>query len=102
MIAEFTVVPLDRGPHLTEWLAPVLDIVDESGVDYRFTAMGTILEGDWDQIMATVKRCHDKVRESSERVVTTIKIDDHAGRSKRIRGKVESVEKHLGRGLKTD
>jgi uncharacterized protein (TIGR00106 family) len=100
MIAEFTVVPLDKGPHLTEAVSPVLDIVDKSGLDYQFTAMGTIIEGDWDQILATVKRCHEAVRQSSERVVTTLKIDDHAGRTKRIEGKVESVEKTLGRSLR--
>jgi uncharacterized protein (TIGR00106 family) len=101
MIAEFTVVPLDKGPHLSEWVAPVLDIVAQSGLDYQFTSMGTIIEGDWDQIMATVRRCHETVRERSQRVVTTLKIDDHADRTGRLRGKVESVEKALGRKLKT-
>lgn len=100
MIAEFTVVPLDRGPHLSQWLAPVLSIVANSGLDYQVTAMGTILEGDWDQILATIRRCHDKARETSERVVTTLKIDDHAGRTGRLRGKVESVERALGRELR--
>ena len=81
MIAEFTVVPLDKGAHLSKWVAPILGIVSESGISYQFTAMGTILEGDWDEVMGVVRRCHERMREISERVVTTVKIDDHAGRT---------------------
>ncbi|MBN1475345.1 MTH1187 family thiamine-binding protein [Candidatus Sumerlaeota bacterium] len=102
MIAEFTVVPLDKGAHLSKWVAPILEIVAESGVSYQFTAMGTILEGDWDEVMSVVRRCHERMREISERVITTVKIDDHAGHSGRMRGKVESVERELGRELSKD
>ena len=101
MIVEFTVVPLDKGPHLSDHLAPVIDLVDRSGLDYRFTPMGTIVEGDWDPVMDLIRRCHEAMRAGSERVVTTVKIDDHAGRTGRISGKTESVEKRLGRDLKT-
>lgn len=97
MIAEFTVVPLDKGPHLSQWVAPVWDIVRTSGVDHQFTAMGTILEGSWDDILAVVRRCHERMRETSDRVVTTLKIDDHAGRTGRIAGKVASVSQHMAR-----
>ncbi len=100
MIAEFTVVPLDKGAHLSKWVAPMLEIVDDSGVDYQFTAMGTILEGDWDAVMGVVRRCHARMREQSERVVTTVKIDDHAGKTNRLSGKVKAVESHTGRELK--
>jgi uncharacterized protein (TIGR00106 family) len=102
MIAEFTVVPLDKGAHLSKWVAPIIEIVAESGVSYQFTAMGTILEGEWDEVMGVVRRCHERMREVSERVVTSVKIDDHAGRSGRMQGKVESVERDLGRELSKD
>lgn len=100
MIAEFTVVPLDRGEHLSKWVAPIIDIVSASGIDFQFTAMGTIIEGDWDEVMGVVRKCHEQMRSVSTRVVTTVKIDDHVGRTKRMTGKVESVERELGRELK--
>lgn len=74
MIVEFTVVPLDKGPHLSKLIAPLLKIVAESGLDYQFTAMATIVEGEWDEVMSLIRRCHEEMLRTSQRVVTTIKI----------------------------
>jgi uncharacterized protein YqgV (UPF0045/DUF77 family) len=63
--------------------------------------MGTILEGDWGEIMNLIKKCHKKIIKDSDRVLTTITIDDCKGRTGRISGKVKSVERKLGKKLKT-
>ena len=63
--------------------------------------MGTILEGDWGEIMGLIKKCHKRVLKDSDCVLTTITIDDRKGRTGRIAGKVKSVEKKLGKKLKT-
>ncbi len=101
MLVEFSMFPLDKGTHLSAPLAKVLKLVDKSGLDYRLTSMGTIVEGSWQRIMALIQQCHERLMEDSERVITTIKIDDHRGRTGRLTGKVESVEKALGKKLKT-
>ncbi len=100
MICEFTIVPLDKGESLSEYVAKIIDLVDKSGLDYCLTPMGTIVEGDWDEIMALIKECHHHMRRHSQRVSTSIKIDDREGAKKRIDGKIESVEKRLGRPVK--
>lgn len=100
MIAEFSIVPLDKGPHLGKEVASILDIVDRSGLPYELTPMGTIVEGSWDEIIGLIRRCHEKEREGSGRVLTTIHIDDKEGEEGLIRSKVASVESHLGRKLK--
>ena len=100
MLAEFSIMPLDKGVHLSSYVAQMLDIIDKSGLDYRLTAMGTIVEGGWDDVLGLIQRCHERMAESSERVETIIRIDDHRGTSGRIGGKVESVEKVLGKQLK--
>ncbi len=96
MIAEFTIVPLDKGESLSEYVSKVLDLVDESGIEYVLTPMGTVVEGDWDEIMGLIRSCHMEMRRYSKRVSTTIKIDDREGAKGRITGKIESVEKRLG------
>ncbi|MFW5904084.1 MAG: MTH1187 family thiamine-binding protein [Candidatus Saliniplasma sp.] len=101
MIVEFAIVPLDRGESLSEYVSQVVENVDESGLDYKLTPMGTIVEGEWDEIMDLIKRCHKHVREVSKRVETRIVIDDREGAKGRIKGKVESVKGKLGKDLNT-
>lgn len=101
MLAEFSMFPLDKGTHLSGSVARVLKLVDKSGLQYKLTSMGTIVEGSWHRVMALIQQCHERMMEDSDRVITTIKIDDHKGRTDRLAGKVESVEKVLGKKLKT-
>lgn len=56
MIAQFSIVPLGVGASVSSYVAKVIKIVDESGLPYRFHAMGTIVEGEWDQIMNLIKK----------------------------------------------
>ena len=101
MVVNFSIVPIGKESSLSTQVAEVLTIVSESGISYRLHAMGTILEGDWDEIMDLIKKCHKKILKVSERVLTTITIDDRKGRTGRISGKVKSVERKLGKNLKT-
>jgi uncharacterized protein (TIGR00106 family) len=100
MIVEFSVVPLGRGEELAGPVARILDLVDQSGLPYQLTAMGTLVEGEWDEVLNLIRRCHEAMRASAGRVSTHIAIDDRAGASGRIEGKVRDVEKILGRTLK--
>ncbi|MCP4253653.1 MAG: MTH1187 family thiamine-binding protein [Candidatus Scalindua sp.] len=101
MVVNFTIVPIGKESSLSAKVAEILKIVSESGIDYKLHAMGTILEGDWDEIMKLIKKCHKKILKDSDRVLTTITIDDRKDRTGRISGKVKSVERKLGKKLKT-
>lgn len=100
MIIEFSVVPVGRGEELAGPVARILDIIDQSGLPYQLTAMGTLVEGGWDEVMGLVRRCHEATRGEAGRVLTRIAIDDRAGASGRLAGKVQDVERTLGRTLK--
>ena len=100
MIVEFSVVPVGQGEELAGPVAKILDIIDRSGLPYQLTAMGTLVEGDWEEVLGLVRRCHEAMRGEAARVLTHIAIDDRAGASGRIEGKVRDVEAVLGRGLK--
>ena len=75
-------------------------IIDSSGLDYRLTAAGTILEGNWEQAMDVVQKCHAEMRKRTERVVTFMKVDDYAERTGRLTAAVASVETKFGRPVK--
>lgn len=100
MIVEFSIVPLGVGVSVSEYVARVIKIVDESGLPYRLHAMGTIVEGQWDEVMSLIKKCRDSLMEEVERIIIDIKIDDRKGATGRIDGKIKSVEEKVGRQLK--
>ncbi|MFW6040383.1 MAG: MTH1187 family thiamine-binding protein [Thermoplasmatota archaeon] len=100
MIVEFTIIPLGKGESISDYVAEVIDIVDKSGISYKLTPMGTIVEGEWDEVMSLIKKCHHHIKEKSNRVDTRIVIDDRKGAKNRISGKVKSVESKLGKEVK--
>jgi uncharacterized protein (TIGR00106 family) len=101
MLVELSIFPLGSGESLKAPVAAVLDLIDQNGLPYQLTAMGTLIEGEWDEVMCLVKSCHETLRRSHRRVITTIKIDDREGARDRLTGKVRDVESALGRRLKT-
>lgn len=99
MLASFTVIPVGAGEALSEHVAKILAIVDESGLEYRLGAMQTTVEGDAGEVMALILKCHAAMREVSTRVLTSITLDDREGATGRLTGKVADVERVLGKKL---
>ena len=99
MVIEFSVVPIGEGEELAGLVAGIVDLIDQSGLPYQLTAMGTIVEGEWDDVFGLIRRCHARMRESAGRVLTSITVDDRNAAAGRLRGKVEDVERALGRRL---
>ena len=100
MIAEFSIVPVGGGEALAGPVAAVADIVDRSGLPYQMTAMGTLVEGEWDAVLGLIRECHLRMRRDFPRVLTRVSIDDREGAKGRLLGKVGDVEKALGRAVK--
>lgn len=100
MLIEFSIVPVGSGSSIGDRLAEVLKVVDESGLPYKINPMGTVLEGEWDDLFKLVKKCHKAVMKNEGRVITTISVDDRKGKPNRIEEKVKSIEKRLGKSLK--
>jgi len=100
MLVEFSIIPIGKGSSLGDDIAKVLEIVDGSKLPYKINPMGTVVEGSWDDVVRLIKKCHNTVMKNSERIITTISIDDRKGKPSRIEEKVRSVEKRLGKTLR--
>ncbi len=101
MMVEFSIIPLGKDEGVSESVAQALALVDKSGLDYKLTPMGTVVEGCWDDVMGLIKACHAEVLKDAARIITKITIDDRPTRPDgRLTQKIESVEKHLGHALK--
>ena len=91
MIAEFSIYPIGVGESLSGEVAKAFRIIDASSLPYEHHAMGTNLEGNWDEVMAVIKACRDRLLEDSNRVSIAIKIDDRAGQPNRLAHKVDAA-----------
>ena len=100
VLLEFSMSPLDKGESVSPWVSRCLKIIDESTLDYRLNPMGTVLEGEWDEVFGVVKRCYEAMRKDCKRISVSIKVDYRKGRRKGLESKIASVEKTLGKPLK--
>lgn len=100
VLLEFSMSPLGKGESVGAYVARSLEIIDKSGVEYRLNPMGTVLEGEWDEVFGVVKKCFERMRKDCNRISCTIKVDYRKGYTGRLSGKVASVEKRLKRKLK--
>jgi len=92
MIADFSIAPVGAGESLSEYVADAFRVIRESGVAHAHHAMGTNLEGDWDEVMSVIKQCRDRLLERCNRVSISIKIDDRVGVTDGLTRKLRSVE----------
>lgn len=84
----------------SEDVARVIDLIDKSGLPYKLGSMATVIEGDWEPVMAVLNKARRMLhRRGHERVYIVITIDDRKGATNRLAGKVKSVEERLGREL---
>ena len=101
VLLEFSMAPLEKGASVGGYVARSLEIIVASGLDYRLHAMGTIVEGEADQVLAVLQRCLEAMAADCDRITCTAKLDYRKGYRGRLETKVASVEEKLGKKLKT-
>jgi uncharacterized protein (TIGR00106 family) len=99
-LMEFSMSPLSKGESVSRYVARSLEIVEKSGLDYRLHAMGTVVEGELDEVLDVMRKCFEAMAADCDRITCTAKFDYRKGRRGRLESKVASVEQKLGRPLK--
>lgn len=101
VLLEFSMTPLDKGESVSKYVSRSLEIIDKSGLNYRLNPMGTVIEGEFDEVIGVVKGCFERMSLDCARISTSIKIDYRKGKSGRIESKIKSVEEKVGKKLST-
>lgn len=97
--AELTIIPIGTsGTSLSKYVAAAVAALNETGIKYQLSGMGTLLESEnLDELFDAIKIAHEAVfKEGMDRVVTSVKIDDRRDRDRTMDDKVRSVEEKLG------
>ena len=101
VLLEFAISPVGQGESVSAHVARAIDLIDQSGLPYQLTPMGTILEGEWAAVMDVVTQCFELLAAEFPRVGVQIKVDYRAGPGGRLQAKTAKIEERLGRKLRT-
>ena len=96
MLIAFSVTPLGVGEGVGEIVAEAVRVVRASGLPNTTDAMFTMVEGEWDEVMAVLKDAVDAVAERAPRVSLVLKADIRPGVTDGLTSKVETIERYLG------
>jgi uncharacterized protein (TIGR00106 family) len=99
-LMEFSLIPLDKGPSFSRYVARTLALVEESGLDYRLNPMGTVVEGEWQELLDLLTRCFEALARESDRISLQVKFDHRKGVSGALESKISSVEEKAGRSFR--
>ena len=96
VIIDLCLVPIGVGVSLSEYVVECHKVLAETDLKTQLHPYGTIIEGEWDDVFAAVKTCHEAVHEKgAPRITTTIKAGTRADREQTMEDKVASVERIL-------
>ncbi|RMF67919.1 MAG: thiamine-binding protein [Calditrichaeota bacterium] len=96
MMVQFSILPVSEEKHLAGPISKAVKIIHDSGLEYKLTPMGTLIKGEWKEVMDVIKKCHEAVRQDYDRVMTQIKIDDLKDGDRAFDDKVKAVEEKAG------
>ncbi len=96
VIIDLCVVPIGVGVSVSKYVAACEKIFQDAHLSHTLHAYGTNIEGEWDEVMAAVKKCHQTVHEmGAPRISSTIKLGTRNDRTQTMADKVTSVQNKL-------
>jgi len=96
VIVDFCLVPLGVGVSVSKYIVECEKILTQAGLKTQLHANGTNIEGEWDEVFAAIKRCHEHVHEMGvPRISTTIKLGTRTDRVQTMEDKIRSVQEKL-------
>ena len=96
VIADLCIVPLGVGVSLGRYIAECEKVLKAAGLSTRLHAYGTNVEGDWDEVMSAIKRCHEVLHAMGvPRISSTLRFGTRTDREQTIEDKVRSVEEQV-------
>ena len=105
VLLEFSMFPTSdncrEGSSVSKQVAKIIDAIDKSGVAYKLTPMGTVVETNtMREALNIIELAYEQVSDC-DRVYSSLKFDIRKGKTNRLTTKIESIEKELGKSVST-
>ena len=99
VIVDFCIIPLGVGVSVSKYIAECETILSEAGLKTQLHAYGTNIEGEWDDVFAVVRQCHETLHDMGvPRISTTIKLGTRSDRIQSMEDKIASVRDKVQAG----
>jgi len=96
VIADLCVVPIGIGTSVSKEVAACERVLAEAGLKTKLHAYGSNIEGEWDDVFAAIKRCHEVVHAmGAPRITSTLRFGTRTDRQQNMEDKIRSVEEKL-------
>ncbi len=96
VLVDVCVVPMGVGVSVSKYVVECEKIFAAAGLNHQMHSYGTNVEGDWDEVMAAIKKCHETVHEmGAPRIGTTIRMGTRTDREQSMQDKIDSVESKM-------
>jgi uncharacterized protein (TIGR00106 family) len=96
VLVEFSIFPTDKGESKSDYVSKIIDMVRNSGINYKLTPMSTVVETDnLKDALALVEKGYELLSDCN-RIYGTVKIDFRRNKSNRMKAKIDSIEKKIG------
>ena len=93
VIVDLCVVPIGVGLSVSKYIAECEKIIKNAGLKSMLHAYGTNIEGEWDDVFAAVKKCHERVHEmGAPRISSTLRVGTRTDRDQTMDDKIKSVQ----------
>ncbi len=98
VLMEFAMFPTDKGISVSEYVSKIIDMIRQSGCDYKLTAMGTIVETpDMETATGILNNAQKILEPHSDRIYCSAKFDIKKSENGRLTKKIESIESKIGK-----
>jgi uncharacterized protein (TIGR00106 family) len=92
VLVDVCVVPMGVGVSVSKYVVECEKIFSAASLNHQMHSYGTNVEGDWDEVMAAIKKCHETVHEmGAPRIGTTIRMGTRTDRTQSMQDKIDSV-----------
>lgn len=98
VIVDLTVIPIGVGVSVSKYVVECQKIIEEAGLKNTLHAYGTNIEGDWGEVFAAIRKCHEVLHEmGAPRISTMIKVGTRTDREQSMEDKIKSVQEKMSR-----
>jgi uncharacterized protein (TIGR00106 family) len=98
VLVEFAMFPTDKGESVSKYVSRIIKMFKDSKIDYQLTPMGTIFEvSSFEEATEILNSAYKQLENDCNRVYSTVKFDIRKNKDNRIKQKINSIEKHIGK-----
>lgn len=92
VLIDICIIPLGVGVSVSQYVVACEKIFQAAGLSHRMHAYGTNVEGEWDDVMAAVKQCHEKLHDmGAPRISSSMKMGTRTDRVQTMQDKIDRV-----------